>query len=97
MLPANLMIIVIPISILAALVSVLISVKVHRLFGTGLSRWLVILALSIAIYSLSSCLSPVSDAAIAISDVSIIVAGFAAYAASRWLKRTFEVGAGHDR
>ncbi len=97
MLLADLIIMVMPSSIVVALLSVLISVKVHRLFGTCLSRWMLIFALSIAIYALSSALSAFSEAALALADVSIIAAGFAAYAASRWLKGTFEVGATHDR
>ena len=97
LLPLDLSPVVILSAIVVAIVSLFFTVKVDRLFGTGLSRWLLILALSITLYAVSFRLSAVSDVALAVSDVCIITAGFSAFAASRWLKRTFEVGALHDR
>ena len=97
LLPVDLIVLIMPLSIVAAMVSVLTTTKVHLLFGTGLTRWIFILALSIAMYAVSSSLLAVSDVALALSDVCIVVAGFTAYSASRWLKRTFEVGEWHDR
>lgn len=83
-------------SVIAAIVSTILVAKLHRLFDTGVSFWVLIALGSIAIFMLSSFPAAFSSAADALADISVLVAGFSAYAASRWLKGQFELGAGHD-
>jgi hypothetical protein len=85
----------IPVSLIASILSVIISLKLHRLFSTGLSLWALIGAMAMMIYALCACVSVFYGEASAFAEISFVIAGFAAYAASRWLKGQFELVADH--
>ena len=76
-----------------SIVSLVLAVQLHRLFRTGLSFWLPIVFGSMATLALSSCLATDSPGAAAVADLSVLAAGFAGYALSRWLRERFELGA----
>lgn len=96
MLPSlDLIMLAILIAMVAAILSAIISLKLHTLFGTGLSLWVSIGAIAMMIYAISAVIAAFYGAAGAIADISIVITGFAAYAASRWLKGQFELVADH--
>lgn len=82
-------------SVMGGIILVILAARLHRLYSTGLTFWGLLAAGSIAVSALASCLMGLSIAAGAIADLCLMVAGFSAYAASRWLRERFEMGAGY--
>ncbi|WP_424359274.1 hypothetical protein [Methanocella sp. MCL-LM] len=82
---------------ITGVVLVILAARLHRLFSTGFSFWSFLAAGAIALSALASCLAGFSDGAAAVTDVSMLVAGFSVYAASRWLRERFELVGKHGR
>ncbi len=76
---------------IVAVLSIALHYRMARLSGSGLFACSLLMAIAIAFSMLAVILVPANPVAQAVADVSILMAGALAFAASRWLLFAFRV------
>jgi hypothetical protein len=73
----------------AAIFALIVHYRLVRLSGSGLFAYCLLMATTIAIAALAISVAPANQAAQAVTDIGILLAGALAYAASGWLLFAF--------